>query len=173
MWTTLLVVGLCYCTVPAQGSPTEEPLPRVTWSPGTRVRKGDTVMLECQVGGHGDEPAIWLKLDPHQPNGDEIISHGELVIMENPRLSVAHKPATNSFVLAIRGVSESDAGRYQCRVPVSSQGAELRAAPPITISLKDSESKPSSSASLPLSLFSTVVCSGIALLFQLKVFIDR
>ena len=48
-----------------------------------------------------DSPAIWVKLDPTNPNSDEIISHGNIVILEDPRFTVAHNEQTDSYVLAV------------------------------------------------------------------------
>ncbi|XP_018017805.1 lachesin [Hyalella azteca] len=124
----------------------ESSMPSVAWAPGRDVYEGDTIQLECQVGLEVEAPAIWVKLDPLRPNSDEIISHGVLLIAEDPRLSVERLSDSNTFVLAIREVSAADAGRYQCQVPVSSNQTELRTAPPITISLKRAAAAPAASS---------------------------
>ena len=48
-----------------------------------------------------ESPAIWMKLDPVSPNSDEIISHGDLVITEDPRFRVQYYVDTNTFVLVV------------------------------------------------------------------------
>jgi hypothetical protein len=53
------------------------------------------------VGLEVEAPAIWVKLDPLRPNSDEIISHGVLLIAEDPRLSVERLSDSNTFVLAV------------------------------------------------------------------------
>ncbi|XP_045583883.1 lachesin [Procambarus clarkii] len=116
-------------------------LPRVWWQPGSAVEKGDTVQLQCQVASEGAGPAIWLKLDPRDPNSHVLLSHGDLIITEDPRFSVLHIQETNIYVVKIREVSAADAGSYQCQVPVSDEEEELRveAAPPVVITLQREE----------------------------------
>ncbi|XP_045121004.1 lachesin-like [Portunus trituberculatus] len=122
-------------------------LPRVWWLPGTAVEEGGIIALQCQVAGVG--PAIWLKLDPQDPNNHELLSHGDMLIMEDPRFSVSHNRRENIFVLQIDGVSAADAGSYQCQVPVSPEEEELKveAAPPVVVTLLTE--RPDSSSSLP------------------------
>ncbi|KAF2359169.1 Immunoglobulin-like domain [Trinorchestia longiramus] len=143
-------------------------MPRVAWAPGRDVYEGDTVLLECQVGLEVEAPAIWMKLDPLRPNSDEIISHGEILFAEDPRLSIERLNDSNTFVLAISKVSAADAGRYQCQVPVSSNQTELREAPPITIALKRSTaSQVAAEACAPHSFLTPViaaVCCSLLLL---------
>ncbi|XP_042241560.1 lachesin-like isoform X2 [Homarus americanus] len=121
-------------------------LPRVWWQPGTAVEEGDTIQLQCQVASEVAGPAIWLKLDPWDPNNHILLSHGDLIITEDPRFSVLHIPERNVYVVKIREVSAADAGSYQCQVPVSSDEEELRveAAPPVVVTLlKDSQEQSS------------------------------
>ncbi|KAK8726556.1 hypothetical protein OTU49_010308 [Cherax quadricarinatus] len=117
-------------------------LPRVWWQPGTAVEEGDTVQLQCQVGSEAAGPAIWLKLDPRDPHSHVLLSHGDLIITEDPRFSVLHIPERNVYTVKIREVSAADAGSYQCQVPVSSDEEELRveAAPPVVVTLVGEES---------------------------------
>ncbi|XP_042870448.1 uncharacterized protein LOC122252175 [Penaeus japonicus] len=120
-------------------------LPRVRWQPGTAVEEGDTVHLECQLALGVAGPAIWLKLDPRDPHSHVLLSHGEIVITDDPRFSVQHHPESNNYVVQIREVSAQDAGSYQCQVPVNSAEEELRveAAPPVVVTLLSSASSPS------------------------------
>ncbi|XP_047480548.1 basement membrane-specific heparan sulfate proteoglycan core protein-like [Penaeus chinensis] len=119
-------------------------LPRVRWQPGTAVEEGDTVHLECQLALGVPGPAIWLKLDPRDPHSHVLLSHGEIVITDDPRFSVEHHPESNNYVVQIREVSPEDAGSYQCQVPVNSAEEELRveAAPPVVVTLLSSASSP-------------------------------
>ncbi|XP_068232934.1 lachesin-like [Palaemon carinicauda] len=112
-------------------------LPRVWWQPGTAVQEGDTIQLQCQVAADVDEPAIWLKLDPTDPNSHILLSHGEMVIIEDPRFSASHVPERNTYIVEISSVSEDDAGSYQCQVPIITEEEELRveAAPPVVVTL--------------------------------------
>lgn len=119
-------------------------LPRVRWQPGTAVEEGDTVHLECQLALGVPGPAIWLKLDPRDPHSHVLLSHGEIVITDDPRFSVEHHPESNNYVVQIREVSAEDAGSYQCQVPVNSAEEDLRveAAPPVVVTLLSSASSP-------------------------------
>ncbi|XP_071546979.1 lachesin-like [Panulirus ornatus] len=112
-------------------------LPRVWWEPGTAVEEGDTIKLQCQVASDVTGPAIWLKLDPKDANSHVLLSHGDIIITEDPRFSVLHIPKRNMYVVKIRQVSSADAGSYQCQVPVSADEEELRveAAPPVVVTL--------------------------------------
>lgn len=120
-------------------------LPRVWWQPGTAVHEGDTIQLQCQVAADVDDPAIWLKLDPRDPNSHVLLSHGDLIIIEDPRFSVLHIPERNTYVVKISPVSEGDAGSYQCQVPISTEEEELRveAAPPVVVTLLSNRSSSS------------------------------
>ncbi|KAK8376687.1 hypothetical protein O3P69_009949 [Scylla paramamosain] len=124
-------------------------LPRVWWLPGTAVEEGGTIALQCQVASAEFGPAIWLKLDPEDPNNHVLLSHGDLLITEDTRFSVSHNLRDNIFVLQIDRVSAADAGSYQCQVPVSSEEEELKveAAPPVVVTLLTE--RLDSSSSLP------------------------
>lgn len=125
-------------------------LPRVWWLPGTVAEEGNTVELVCQVAAGELGPAIWLKLDPQDPNNHMLLSHGDLLITEDPRFSVLYHDSDNVYVLKIKGVSAPDAGSYQCQVPVSSEEEELKveAAPPVVVTLLSPEAMASSSMTL-------------------------
>ncbi|ROT67672.1 putative lachesin [Penaeus vannamei] len=73
-----------------------------------------------------------------------LLSHGEIVITDDPRFSVEHHPESNNYVVQIREVSAEDAGSYQCQVPVNSAEEDLRveAAPPVVVTLLSSASSP-------------------------------
>lgn len=48
------------------------------------------------------DPAIWLKLDPQDPNNHMLLSHGDLIITEDPRFSVKYHDDDNVYVLSVR-----------------------------------------------------------------------
>lgn len=56
-----------------------------------------------QVASEEFGPAIWLKLDPQDPNNHVLLSHGDLIITEDPRFSVRHHPNDNIYVLKVKG----------------------------------------------------------------------
>lgn len=47
-------------------------------------------------------PAIWLKLDTQNPNNHMLLSHGDLVITEDPRFSVIYQHDDNVYTLKVR-----------------------------------------------------------------------
>ncbi|CAL4125587.1 unnamed protein product, partial [Meganyctiphanes norvegica] len=120
-------------------------LPQVSWAPGSDVEAGATVQLECQLAAEVAGPAIWLKLDPRDPNGHVLLTHGTLVLVEDPRFSVHHDQDTNTYLVKIQGVVSSDAGSYQCQVPITSEDDEdlqIQAAPPVVITFMTDERIP-------------------------------
>lgn len=46
-------------------------------------------------------PAIWLKLDPQDPNNHMLLSHGDLLITEDKRFSVLYHDSDNVYVLKV------------------------------------------------------------------------
>jgi len=120
-------------------------LPQVSWVPGSDVETGGTVQLECQLAAEVAGPAIWLKLDSHDPNGHVLLTHGTLVLVEDSRFSVHHDPDRNTYIVKIANVVSSDAGSYQCQVPISSEYEEelqIQAAPPVVITFMTDERIP-------------------------------
>ncbi|KAK3854697.1 hypothetical protein Pcinc_038839, partial [Petrolisthes cinctipes] len=72
------------------------------------------------------------------PTPTLLLSHGDILITEDPRFSVQHTNTTNVYVVKIREVSAGDAGSYQCQVPVSEEEEEelrVEAAPPVEVTL--------------------------------------
>ncbi|XP_076045345.1 lachesin-like [Oratosquilla oratoria] len=143
-------------------------LPRVRWEPGDGVVEGGTVQLECQLGHDVMGPAIWLKLDPKDPNSHTLISHGDLLIIEDNKFSVRRLPETNAYVVTIENVSAEDAGSYQCQVQVSLDHEDhlrVQAAPPVVVTLLQ---KPSSGGPSPLPSATLIASLLLLLLTALK-----
>lgn len=55
-------------------------------------------------------PAIWLKLDPKDPNSHMLLSHGGLIITEDPRFSVSYNEDDNVYVLQVRRAERNGRG---------------------------------------------------------------
>ncbi|KAL7640853.1 UNVERIFIED_CONTAM: hypothetical protein RMT77_008009 [Armadillidium vulgare] len=150
-------------------------LPQVRWYPQNGITEGATIQLDCQVSPMVSGPAIWLKLDPQDPNNHELLSHGEILIRQDERLSVTHDPPTNTYSLMIEGVSYEDEGGYQCQVPIEPDEEEVQAAPPVIINLVEEREESSSAEILKsnsiililiLSLSSSLLLLQLSILFH-------
>lgn len=70
-------------------------------------------------------PVIWLKYDLKDPSNHVIISHGNTVMVDDPRVSVTNGFDWRKTMLVYDRFEESDEGRYQCQLPIDVPGVPI------------------------------------------------
>lgn len=111
----LIVICTLLQIVAAQRTPT------ISYISQEQVRDiGETVELECSVQYAQEYPILWLKMNP-PPAESTTLSHNKQMILKDSRFSLKHNPGSNTYVLQIKDMQETDAGPYQCKIQISVQ----------------------------------------------------
>nr|CAH0104171.1 unnamed protein product [Daphnia galeata] len=96
------------------------------------VPEGSQVSLQCRVPVNSQlsrmmdsliepslisNPVIWLRFDMKDPSNQEVISHGDTLLIDtNPRLRLAFQEDTRTSTLIIDRAQVQDGGIFQCQV---------------------------------------------------------
>ncbi|XP_057378078.1 uncharacterized protein LOC130700085 [Daphnia carinata] len=95
------------------------------------VPEGSQVSLQCRVPVNSQlsrmmdliepsplsNPVVWLRFDMKDPSNQEVISHGDTLLIDtNPRLRLAFQEDTRTSTLIIDRAEVQDGGIFQCQV---------------------------------------------------------
>ncbi|XP_046453854.1 uncharacterized protein LOC124201713 [Daphnia pulex] len=133
-----LLCCCCCCVVLAKSGSTRRSASVVVDSVGghhVAVRKvvpeGSQVSLQCRVPVNSQlsrmmdliepslvsNPVIWLRFDMKDPSNQEVISHGDTLLIDtNPRLRLTFQEDTRTSTLIIDKAQVQDGGIFQCQV---------------------------------------------------------
>jgi len=138
---------LISCVVASYGNDVNGLVRRVV--EGTRVTIMCRMPIDDQLSQATDPsavpsmPVIWLKFDIKDPSNRMVISHGDMLLIDDPRLSVTFEENTGKSVLTIDQVQNQDGGSYQCQMPSEPENVS---SPPIEVIVE----KPAESQSVPM-----------------------
>ncbi|CAH0712902.1 unnamed protein product, partial [Brenthis ino] len=109
----LLIICLS-CIANGQRTPT------ITHITQNQIRDiGGQVDLNCSVHYADDYPVLWLKHDYLRSQEILPLSSGSALIIRDSRYSLRFDPASGTYTFSIKNIKETDAGLYECQVPIS------------------------------------------------------
>jgi len=121
-----------------------------------RVVEGSQVTIMCRIPTDhvsrvmepsssmpASVPVIWVRFDMKDSSNHMVISHGDTLLIRNPRLRVNFDVDTGKSVLTIDGIQSQDGGSYQCQVPNESENVS---SPPIEIIVESARAESQSAS---------------------------
>jgi len=135
-----------------------------------RVVEGTQVTIMCRIPTDNQlsrptdpspapyMPVIWLRFDMKDSNNHMVISHGDTLIIDDPRLSVTFEEDTGKSVLTIDQVQSQDGGSYQCQVPTETENV---LSPPIEVIVEKSGAN---SRSTPMNTIGALTIAAVNLI---------